>query len=265
MANSKKVKYKLRIIPKERRRNYNTKSRKITLGLLVFFSACIAVFSFMRSDHFAISKITVDGNVKLTYSEIVDASGIRTGQNLFDYNTKKAENAIRTLSYVDSVEIVRDYPGEVYIYLKEKAGTMALLTNSVYYYLDSEGTVLKSTSSLTDTDVMIVSFADDLEGVVYETGQKVDFSQDPRLGIAENIYKFASQNDLTAYISEFYVSSGGVNYIYTAKSNVIKFYTYAAFEQNLDFVKDFILYEDRHIMAEVIEEARPVYKIIEIE
>lgn len=265
MADKKKVKYRLRVIPKERRRQYNTKSRKITLGLLVFFAVVIAVFSFMKSDHFNIDKITVDGNVKLTYNEIVDVSGIKTGENIFDYNTSKARKAVMSLSYVDSVEIVRDYPSEVYIYVKEKAGTMALLTNSVYYYLDSEGVVLKSTGTLTDTDVMIVSFAEDMQEAVYEVGQKVDYSADPRLGIAEKIYEFAKDNDLTAYISEFYVSANGVNYIYTTKSNVIKFYTYAAFEQNLDFVKEFILYEDRHIMAEVVEETRPVYKIIEIE
>ncbi len=264
MANKKKVKYKLRIIPKERRSKESIRSRRITLGLMAFIIGIIIISSFLKSDHFNISDIIVRGNDKLTSEEIIEVSGIRKGQNLFDYNTKKAENAVLSLSYAQSCEIVRSYPDEVHINITEKSGMMALLSGGVYYYLDSDGYVLKEESSLTDTDVMIISFADDA-GWVFTIGEKVDFSSDPRLGIAKNIHEFAHKNEIASFISEYYVSMSGVNYIYTTRSNVIKFYTYAAFEENKDFIREFIMYEDRHIMAEVVEDTRAVYKVIEIE
>ncbi len=265
MANKKKVKYKLRIIPKERRKAVNVRSRRITPGLTVFFIVVILGCMFLKSEHFDISSIAVNGNNKLTDEEIIDASGIRTGDNLFDYNTSKARKAVMSLSYIDSCEIVRKYPDEVHINVKEKAGSMAYLTGGIYCYLDEEGYILKTESSLVDTDVMIVSFAGQTESVTYTTGDKLDLSSDPRLAIASNIHEFAVENELTHFISEYYVSESGVNYIYTTKSNVIKFYTYSAFEENKEFVKEFVLYEDRHIMAEVVEDTRPVYKVIEIE
>ena len=231
----------------------------------MFLILAVSFFMFMKSDHFTVSKILVNGNVKLTQTEIIDSSGIKKGQNLFDYNTKKAEENILSLSYAESVEVVREYPDTVHIYVLEKKGSMAYLTGGVYYYLDENGMVLKTESSLTDTDVMIVSFAENTEGEFYEVGSIVDLKKDPRLAIAKSVYDFSKKNDLTHYISEFYVSSAGVNYIYTTRSNVIKFYTYAAFEENEDFIGDFITYEDRHIMAEVVEGSRPVYKVIEIE
>ena len=205
MNTKKKVKYKLRFIPKERRK-VNVKSRKRLLGLTVFFIIVILVSMFLKSDNFNIAKITVNGNIKLTEEEIINVSGIRKGDNLFDYNASKAEKAILSLSYVENCEVVRSFPDEVHINIREKAGSMAYLSGGIYYYLDEEGYILKTESSLTDTDVMIVSFHTDESTASYTTGDKVDLTADPRLSIAKNIHEFARDNELTHIISEYYVS-----------------------------------------------------------
>lgn len=265
MGNKKKSRYKLRIIPKDRRSPSSVRSRRIALGLAGFFIVAISVFMFMKSDYFTIAKITVQGNEKLTSEEVIDASAIRKGDNLFDYSAKKAQDAVLSISYVKDCEIVRSWPDEVYINISEKPCSMAYLSSGVYYCLDSEGFVLSAESSAEEVDAMIVSLHSTGESVAFSEGDRIDFSADPSLGIAKKIYEFSEKNGLDGLISEYYVSESGVNYIYTSSSAVVKFYTYSAFEDNLDFIKDFILYEDRHIMAEVVEGTRPVYKVIGIE
>jgi len=263
MAKKKRVRY--RIIPKERRRNIKkTGSQKLILGLLVVFIVLSALYIFSRSDYFTIDEVHIEGNIKLTQADIINTSGIRQGDNIFSYNTSAAEEALSKLSFVQSVSIVRDYPSEVYIYIKERSSEIAFLNGGIYYYLDSDGIILKSEDTLTDLNVILVSFASDAELGEVNIGTSFDFSADARLGVVKSIYDFARKNDIVDYISEIYVSESGVNYLYTVKSNVVKFYTYAAFEQNKDFIKEFIIYEDRHIMAEVVEDSRPVYKVIEI-
>lgn len=84
----------------------------ITIILLVITIGITMCFTFL----FNIDKIVVSGESQ-TYNEmeIVKQSGIRAGDNLFRLNTKKAEEKIMEMLYVETADVSRDFPSTLRI------------------------------------------------------------------------------------------------------------------------------------------------------
>ncbi len=68
---------------------------------------------------FAISEISVSGNEVLSADEVIAASGIKRGDNLFRINSGKAREKINRLGYVEQVEIKRKFLARVKIEIVE--------------------------------------------------------------------------------------------------------------------------------------------------
>ncbi len=86
---------------------------------LTFFLV-IAAIIFVMSVFFEVSKIEVTGNSKYTADEIISASGIHTGDNLFFIDRIGAGSRIVVkLPYIESVRISRSLPNRVEIAVEE--------------------------------------------------------------------------------------------------------------------------------------------------
>lgn len=69
---------------------------------------------------FRVETVTVTGNQRYTQEEIVAASGIRTGDNLYALNKVRISRNIRTtLPYVGELSINRSLPSTIYITVTE--------------------------------------------------------------------------------------------------------------------------------------------------
>ena len=120
--------------------------------LAVIVGLCICLFTPI----FGVSEISVEGSSAVTPEEVVLASGIRNGQNIFRINTKKTEAKIEELVYVEDAEIVRKFPAKIKIVLKESTNDIIIDTPTEFIVTTVSGKVLFKTLDVTELPIPIV-------------------------------------------------------------------------------------------------------------
>lgn len=130
-------KTKSQVVSKIRRRN------TVLLFIAVLVLICTALFTPI----FNITDITVTGNSVLTDKEIITASGIKKGNNLFRINKDKAEDLISSLGYVEDVKIKRKFFSRVEIEITESQEVAYVAFSGNYVGLSADGKILSITKS----------------------------------------------------------------------------------------------------------------------
>lgn len=113
--------------------------------LLKFFSACVLItllILFMKSSYFNINKITVEGIVNFSEEQIVEMSGLKKGQNLFEIKAGKAEEAIEADPHIQKATIKRDLPKGLVITIEERLPAAQLKYEEQYIAIDADGFIL---------------------------------------------------------------------------------------------------------------------------
>lgn len=130
-------KTKSQVAPRIRRRN------TILLFAAIVVLVCVALFTPV----FNITDITVTGNTVLTDKEVITASGIKKGSNLFLINKSKAEEMVASLGYVEDVDVKRKFFSRVEIEIKESVEVAYIAFSGNYVGLGTDGRVLSITKS----------------------------------------------------------------------------------------------------------------------
>lgn len=129
-----------RYYSKKKKRKKRKKFVFYTL-LMVFFVLIITILSL--TVFFNISDIAVTGNSHYTQDQIISASGLKPGQNLFKLNKFKIiERMKTTLPYLDEVRIDRHLPVGIEIVVDETSEFMYIQSDGKYYILDEKLKVL---------------------------------------------------------------------------------------------------------------------------
>lgn len=241
---------------RRKRRSNNTVFKSLLFVILV-----IGLSVFSRSEVFNISSISVEGTETLPVSDIIELTNLKVGSNIFDFRSSSVEELILTEPLVKSVEVKRVFPNKVRVLITERTPYITISYNSKYYYLDEDGMVIHISPSLHSDCGIILSGAKDLNLIESEF---FNYNSNVNTMTAFNIADILTDTGVYDFVSEIYASDSGYFYLYTKKSNIVKFYSLNSFESNKDFVAKFIVNEDRHLMIEVIENSEPVYKVIDI-
>jgi cell division septal protein FtsQ len=101
---------------------------------------------------FKVTEIKVEGDLKI-YSEadILAASGITAGGNLFRLDTGASEKAVwSSLAYIDAVKVRRSLPGTVVIAVSEIEHLFAVEWNGQYLVISKNLKILEITSAPAD-------------------------------------------------------------------------------------------------------------------
>lgn len=97
---------------------------------------------------FKITDVDVAGSSRYSQEQIVEASGIRTGDNLFRFRTGQAAETIRQkLPYLGTVRVSRKFPARVLISVQEEKIWGAVKTGGRYVILGESGRALESAPS----------------------------------------------------------------------------------------------------------------------
>lgn len=124
-------------------RNVNVvKPLRVVFVLLL----ALALFMFMHSAFFAVTKINVLGAKQLRNQEILKISGLNTGVNIFKANLREAEDNIRLNPLVKDVEIKRRLPSSIVISVTEREAVGLLADRGDYLELDIDGVLLARTN-----------------------------------------------------------------------------------------------------------------------
>lgn len=124
--------------------------------LLVLTAGVTMCFTFL----FNVDEIVISGESETyTYMEIVEASGIRAGDNLFRLDSKKAEQQILDkLLYVETADVHRDFPSTLRITVTRCVPAYNIQYDDGVLLVSRKGKILADNNFYTDIDNLPVIY-----------------------------------------------------------------------------------------------------------
>lgn len=99
---------------RHKRKRKRRRSRFGVLFKLLCAAALVAALTFGATVFFQVETIAVTGNSRYTQEEIIAASGVQVGDNLFRMSKKQiSQQILHQLPYVESVSILRGLPSTI--------------------------------------------------------------------------------------------------------------------------------------------------------
>ena len=165
-----------------------TKSKKIgrrqkkQLALITVILMVASVIGVMLlTPGFDVDEIKVKGNSVLKAEEIIAASGIKKGENIFDFDKDDAIDNILAIGYIESVDINRELPSTVEITVVEEVGVAYIKADKGYVIITADGRCIDVTNGMgseNDSDDVAVEvpklpLITGLDKVKYKVGEKI--------------------------------------------------------------------------------------------
>lgn len=131
---------------RQRRHNRPSRRRGRFSGLYKVLSVLLVAAAIIAACivFFRVNSIEVEGNVRYTAQEIIDASGIQTGDNLIALPSSRVSASIRAqLPYVEGVAIQRAYPDGLVIRVTERVASASVNSAEGRWLISSQGKLLE--------------------------------------------------------------------------------------------------------------------------
>ncbi len=159
----------------QRRAERRRKHRRHVLAvfyLSMFVLVCSAAVVLSLTVLFKISQVEVTGSSRYSAQQILQASGVKTGDNLFLLRTGQASAKIKSkLPYLGTVNVSRRLPSAVSIHVEEDSVSGAIESGGKYIIAGGQGRVLeiasKPPSGCTLLKGLAVKTAEPGKAVVY--------------------------------------------------------------------------------------------------
>ncbi len=181
---------------KRKKKARSAKNAGHALGVMIFAVSCIASVLLL---YFVllVDKVTVEGSALVSAETILNASGIRAGQHMFLIDEAGAKTAILNNPYIDSVEVVRDYPDTVIVRIQERV-PCAVISDSAgdSVLIDHKGNVLKIGAQPDDALVTVYGMGN----AGYTLGQSIDTGVDFQAAALVSILQAVESAELNAEI-----------------------------------------------------------------
>lgn len=121
------------------------------LLVILFIYICIS------SSIFELKQIDVDGNSKITKSDIIKIGDIETGKNIFKYNLNDVEKKLLVSPYIKYVKVSRKFPDKLVITIKENSEYAIIKEGASYIYIGENGLVLSEKKDIKNKNIPLVS------------------------------------------------------------------------------------------------------------
>ncbi|WP_419742034.1 cell division protein FtsQ/DivIB [Paraclostridium dentum] len=121
------------------------------LLVILFIYICIS------SSIFELKQIDVDGNSKITKSDIIKIGDIETGKNIFKYNLNDVEKKLLVNPYIKYVKVSRKFPDKLVITIKENSEYAIIKEGASYIYIGESGLVLSEKKDIKNKNIPLVS------------------------------------------------------------------------------------------------------------
>ena len=130
------------------------KKNAVLINILLFI---LIVSTALLSPIFSVRSIIVNGTAVLNDEKVVLASKIELGKNTFLFRTSRAEEFVKTLSYVEEVTIKRSFPSSVVINITEcKPDAQISCDNSIYLIIDKNKKILDTSTERLKYSVPVI-------------------------------------------------------------------------------------------------------------
>lgn len=175
---------------------------KLLSILLVTAAVVVACVVFFR-----VNRITVVGNSRYTAQEIIDMSGIHTGDNLIALPKGRISSRILIgLPYVKSVAPSRELPDGVVLTITEHVAAAAVSDGSRWWYISAQGKLLEQSAAAGPMRIT------GLTALEPEAGEKleVDEEQQARMSYVLELLAVLEERGLLGDCSALDCSTTGV-------------------------------------------------------
>ena len=119
----------------KRRRNF---FKFILLLLLMALGGVLA----LKTNFFIIDKIEIIGNNKIPKEDLITASSINVGENIFKISIKSGEENIKKIPYTKEIRIKRKFPKKITMEILERKEIAQVKDISSFLIIDKEGNIL---------------------------------------------------------------------------------------------------------------------------
>lgn len=204
-------------IPEEDASRKKKKRRKkhYFLKFLVVVAVGTGLYFLLNSALFDIRTISVANNAYYTAEQVIEKSGMHTGENIFWIELGKAKKRLLSDPYVKNAELKRSFPSEINILIEERTESAAILDGHEYILIDEDGMVLRKTE--TEPTITLLRGMHVLtakEGMALEVEENAAFKD--TLDLLKEIQKYelyfkkidVSNIILRAYIYDQFVCEG---------------------------------------------------------
>ncbi len=173
---------------KKRKKNY------ILYYIILFLFIIVAGIILSLTVFFNIETINVEGSSRYTAEEIIEKSGLQTGDNLFRISTGDAsERIISGFEYIDNVKIRRSFPNKLTIAVTEAKPVMSLSSGTSYYLVSDAGRILESGLAGPKENTFVVTGVD-LNG--YKNGDFISTDTSPEMETLHTINDICEEMSL---------------------------------------------------------------------
>jgi len=168
-----------RLTPEERalRVKKMKRGRRIRLAIVIvgfFLALSVIIVPIIFFTVFRVKNVQLEGSTLYTQEEIMEASGIENGENLFFANVEKGAQAVeKNLPYADNVTIKKKLPNTLVFYVETTDCAYAVeVSPGTYALTNSELKVLEISGVIPENVVPIVG----ANPVLYDLGEKLAFN-----------------------------------------------------------------------------------------
>ncbi|MFM1921560.1 MAG: hypothetical protein RLZZ303_3194 [Candidatus Hydrogenedentota bacterium] len=180
---------------------------KYTGTLLLFVGAGYAFLAyFSESPRFALQRVHISGNQALTHDDIVQAANLTTALNTLMLDPTVIEQQLELMPYVDSCTVRREFPGNLFIDVRERTPFALLQFDNHTFEMDREGRLLRELDPLAPIQLPLMSSAEIPS--LPATGEQLDL---PGLNSAMELVEayYATSLDERVKLSEIAVKDAG--------------------------------------------------------
>ena len=114
--------------------------------------------SVLKTSRFAIERVEVAGQSRLSADEVVKASGLVPGQSLWSLDARRAVAGVEALPLVRRAEVVRAFPNRVTLFVEERQ-PFTLVNAGGLHWVDEQGVPLGPETRAVSLDAPVISGA----------------------------------------------------------------------------------------------------------
>lgn len=122
---------------------------------MLFLFTYLIIFALRNSNIFNISNVIVEGNNKVSISEIKKAAGIERGNKYFEVAKKDRISNIKNIPYIKDADIKYSLGGDVKIIVKERTPYYQI-ESSEYLLVDEEFRILENSDSKSENLINLI-------------------------------------------------------------------------------------------------------------
>ncbi|MDO4173773.1 MAG: FtsQ-type POTRA domain-containing protein [Eubacteriales bacterium] len=148
--------------PREVRRRKKRRRQRIIIQRVILVVLLIAVIVLAPTIFFRVSQITVTGDTRYTADELIEASGVSNGDNMFFLDTKRIiSNMEQTYPYLGTIELHRKMPSTLQIEVSDRTPVLSVEHGQGYLLLDLTGKVLEETDTAQENTAQVLGASSD--------------------------------------------------------------------------------------------------------